>query len=135
MERRRVKLHRVLAMIVALASACSDGTGPSEIAGRYELKTVNGVALPATVNLGGTVTIAAGFFQLEKDGSFTFGYTETGQLGGQSFTQEISGLGLWVQTKNTVQFKYQDGSTPEIGTISGRDMAMRSAGLALVFRR
>lgn len=125
-----------LFLTVVWAAGCGGAAEEVVLDGRYNLETVNGSRVPAATNLGGTpVTIQSGFFQLDADGTFTFNYTMSAQAGGTTTTQQINGLGVWVQNDHTVQFNFQDGSTPEVATINGNVMSLTSGGVALTFRR
>lgn len=132
---------RRLAFLLVLTSlfvtGCDSGTDAGDgIEGRYSLRTINGATVPASVVQGGiTFTFQSGHFQINSDNTFSAALTVTAAQGGQSATETFQSLGTWTQNNNAVRFDYADGSSPDVGTISGTELSMTSDGIALTFRR
>jgi hypothetical protein len=70
--RRKLVLGFGLAAAVGWASACGDPAAPAYVVGRWDLVSVNGSPLPATVIAGElAIEFVSGFWELEADGDLT----------------------------------------------------------------
>jgi len=109
----------LLAAVALTMSACGgEGTGPSDIAGTYTLRTINQQSLP--VVLADIVEVRSGRLVIIDDGTFTLSatYRSTPEQG-QSQTESISGRYTFVGSALTfesadfdvdVQGSYQNGT-------------------------
>ena len=134
--RRRTCLT-VLVSVLAL-SACGDsGTGPDDISGLYELRTINGVALPFTIIQIGSdsAEFTSGFLQLNANRTYTFSITTSATTGGSTETVTETDLGTWFRQGNQVSITpFSDGSTITV-VISGNEIVMIDDDLSLTFRK
>jgi hypothetical protein len=125
----------LLLALCTAAAACSDSTGPDDLEGRYELRTINDIEVPATVVIqGGALTVQSGYVQLESDQSFTLSITGTTTANGSTQTQTTTQEGTWELSGGTLYLDYTDGST-DTGTIEGKELSVSAEGLTFVFRR
>lgn len=63
----------LLTCAVACIVACQNTTGPTRhLQGTYELRSVNGVTLPAHSSVAGGITLTAGRIVITSDTTFTF---------------------------------------------------------------
>ncbi len=101
---RRFLLTVAAAATALTGTACSDSTGlGTNVAGSYELRTVNGQFLPADV---GSVTYEAGLLELDPDGTFveTLQYRD---FGGSLTTQDFTGT--WDRSGSQILLDYDSG--------------------------
>jgi hypothetical protein len=104
---RRFLLTVAAAATALTSTACSDSTGlGSNVAGSYELQTINGQNLPVQL---GSRTIEAGQLELDSDGTFvdiiqyrTFG---------SSLIQTDQFFGTWDRNGSEIRLQYDDGTT------------------------
>ena len=103
---RRFLLTAATAASALAISACGDITGVRSVEGVYELRTVNGLSLPVTLNDG--TTVVAGEIELDSNGDFvdTFQFQEFGS----SFVQTDQAFGTWTRSGNEIEFQTTDGS-------------------------
>src|SRR5687768_9497242 len=88
----------LLGLTVALSLACDDGVvGTSHIAGDYELKSINGVSLPFTINGPGTnkTEILDHVITLYNGGTYAEAGHKRVTVSGQASTQNITGTGSY----------------------------------------
>ena len=66
-------MKKLLAAAVFVLAACSDSTGPNAHVGDYELRNINGQALPQIIDqdASGTLEVTGGVVTLRSDGTFT----------------------------------------------------------------
>lgn len=105
---RKLLLTVAAAATVLTGSACSDSTGLSgNVAGTYELRTINGQALPVS-NQSGTRIIEAGQLELDSDGTFVdiIQYRTTGS----SLIQTDQFFGTWDQNGSEIRLEYSGGT-------------------------
>jgi hypothetical protein len=134
-------MRRFLALVataLALASAngCrSDSTGPSaSLAGTWNLNTINGSALPVTIQaaapkievLNEQLIVAAG-------GTFT----QTGNLrvtdAGQVTNVPYTDSGTWTINGTAATFRFNSDGSTGTGTISGNTFTVAGAGFSAVY--
>ena len=106
-----------------LLTACGDSTGPESVAGTYILQTVNGEALPVTVQ--GDV-LSAGSIQLNSAGTYTVSLTIDGQAESGTDTFTVDG--------STVTF-LDEGDVDFTETVSGDTLTIVDDGFTFVFRK
>jgi hypothetical protein len=93
---RRFLLTMATAASALAVASCSDLTGVrGDIAGRYELETIDGQALPQTVSDDefGTVSVVYGEIELDRDGTFIDVYQFVAP--GSSFVRTREIFGRW----------------------------------------
>ena len=130
----------VLALGFAFALAC-DGDSPSEpganLAGTWNLTTVNGAALPFTLGGGGPdVTIELVGDQIVAYGDKTWigttTYRRTEPSGVSTVTQVPSGT--WNQSGANVTLSYAGGAIAQ-ATIAGDVITFSAPGVVAVYER
>ena len=105
---RRFLLTVAGAAMTLASTACSDSTGiGSNVAGSYELRTVNGQSLPVNDPVG-SGTVEAGLLEIENDGVFV----ESIQFRspGSPLSQVDERFGTWDRSGNELRFDYDDGA-------------------------
>ena len=113
---RRFFLSVATAAVALTATACGDSTGiNSNLAGSYELRTINGQSLPATVNSGRTYE--AGELEIDNNGEFI----ETLQFRnfGSNFSTQQDYFGTWDRNGSELQFRYESGAIFQGERLSG----------------
>lgn len=122
----------VAAGAALLILACGDdGMSPSSIVGTYDLVSVDGVTIPATINLGGVFdqTIDSGTLVLTEGGSATL--TLVTDLGSSSVSGTYSVSGKTISVTMTSLLNELRGS----GTVSGDEISITDQdGRVWVFR-
>lgn len=104
---RRFLLTMAAVTTTLIGSACSDVTGiGSNVAGSYELRTVNGQSLPAS---NGAVTIEAGVLELDSNGTFVD--IVQFRVPGDPLIREDEQLGTWERSGSEVRLDYDNGNT------------------------
>ncbi len=128
---RRFLILTTAVLAGGLLTACGDDddiTGPESIAGTYILQTVNGDALPATVQ---GVEVSAASIQLNSNGTYTLSLTT-------EFFGEQTDTGTFTVDGSTVNF-LDEGDVDEgdrfTGTISGDTLTIVDEGNTFVFRK
>ena len=105
---RRVLLTVAVAATTLAGTACSDSIGiGANVAGSYELRTVNGQSLPADDN-SGSVTFVGGLLELDSDGTFVdvLQFREPGNPLVRSDEQ----FGTWDRDGDEIRLEYDNGS-------------------------
>jgi hypothetical protein len=131
-----------VAVLSGVAAGCGgDSTGPttmSEVAGTYNLSTVDGDALPATITQGGlSAQITAGFFKFNADGTLSASLT-VAAAGNQvaapfSGTYTLSGSTASMSLSTSVLGGASGASS---GTFSGGDtFTWKDSGFTLVYKK
>jgi hypothetical protein len=126
-----------LVMGVAASGCEEDGTGPDDqVAGRYELRTVNGNNLPYTlIALGNDrLEFLSGFAQVNADATFSVSFTTRQTVGGQTTTTTDSDSGTWTQTGSQMRFTFSD-ATVSTGVVSGDEITVIEGQVSFVFRK
>jgi hypothetical protein len=109
---RRLALYGMLAMAMAVAGCGDDDetTEPTNIAGTYTLRTIDGAALPFTLftaaqNDGTKREVTGGTVTLEADGTYSdvFEFRDTDALGEVTEYTDPN-TGTYVRTGNTLAF-------------------------------
>jgi hypothetical protein len=116
----------------ALAIAgCGDITGTRSVEGVYELRTVNGLSLPVTLNDG--ITVVAGEIELDSDGQFvdTFQYRDFNS----PLVQGQPVFGTWTRSGNEIQFETEDGDFYTMTWSNGRLVQDTNSGNRYVYQR
>jgi hypothetical protein len=123
-------MKRVLSVLLLaglMAADCGDSTEPTggSIAGTWNLTTVNGASLPATITEDGeTFTVTGGSAVVNANGNFTWSETYSG--GG---SDGVSGTWSAGSSANTYVFNPTEtaGEPTQdngIGTVSGNTMSL-----------
>lgn len=87
-------------MLLTLAAACGEPTGPTSPIAAYTLASVDSKQLPATMysDTGYTVVVTAGAITLLADGKYTSSTTTRETVDGNVSVYIDRGAGTWVQT-------------------------------------
>jgi hypothetical protein len=127
-------MRRFLLTVATAASAlavtsCSDAFGVgSNVAGRYELQTINGVFLPVTLE---GVTFLYGELQLDSDGTFVDFYQY--QVPGSPVEPDQL-TGTWERIGNSIRFDADNGDVYEMDIASNNRLIQRT-GATLIYER
>ena len=124
---------------VALA-ACSDSTGPDtdDLAGSYDLITIDGASLPVIVDQIGEdkAEITMGTVTLDEDGTFGDATELRITEGGVVSTEVQSTQGSWTVSGSTVTFVPNDGTANYSMTWNGQNrLTQIFQGFTLVYER
>ncbi len=131
---RRILSIGALCLLVACGEDSNSVFSPSGVSGTYNLTSVNGVALPATVtgedDLGNpeTVTFTAGSLTLQADGTHTSSVTAAA-FGTDTGTGTYTLVGT-----STINFVESDGETFS-GTLSGNRITIFADALTFIFEK
>jgi hypothetical protein len=135
-------MRRMLAIVctaatVLLAGCDSDDTtGPtqSSVAGTWNLTTVNGSALPYTLQPTPKIEILSDQLVVSANGTFTESTQIRFTNGTTVTTETIPDAGTYSLNGTSATFIYNDGSTGA-GTISGNTLTVAAPGLSLVYQK
>ena len=125
----------LLVTLGVILTACKDettGSARADATGVYELVTVNGNKVPASVSHdGATLQVRSGTFTINADG--TCG-TKTVFVppNGSEMTREVSATYKQDGSKLTMQWK---GAGTTVGTIEGKSFTMNNEGMVLVYTK
>jgi hypothetical protein len=132
-----MKRFAFLTLLAMSVIGCGDdGTGPGSVAGRYELRTVNGGNVPyVLVSLGNDrFEVTSGSMQISKDNSFSVVLNTKTTESGATTSDSQTTTGTWALTGNQITF--MDGSgTNTTGVITGDQLTVVEEGISLVFRK
>ena len=138
-------MRRLAASILLLAavtlSACGDSTGPGlglgAPTGTYTLQTINGTALPYTVDdgAGTVVVILSDAFTLQDGGRFTETFSLRVTENGTTTTETNTNAGAWTLAGTAVRLTFDVDGLSVSGTLSGGVLTIVDEGLSLVYRR
>ena len=103
---RRFLLTTAAVATTLIGAACTDSTGLGNVAGTYELQTINGESLPVFTESGRT--IEAGELELESDGTF-FDIIQY-RVSGSSLIQTEEFTGRWEREGDEIILDYDDSS-------------------------
>jgi hypothetical protein len=108
---RRFLLTAAVAGTALAGTACGDTTGiGNNIAGSYELRTVNNLSLPVSSSSN---TVLAGELEIDSNGSNSGEFVEVIQyennFNGSRFTDQR--FGIWERSGDEIIFDYDDGET------------------------
>jgi hypothetical protein len=125
-------MRRLIVLVGALvASACTDSSGPiATLDGTYDLKTVNGAALPFTTFQNATQKDEIlGDVIMASDGSFSQFTANRVTINGQVDDGMSPNSGSYAIDGSTVTFTHLSGGT-WTGTISGDTLTLAFTGPA-----
>ena len=129
----------VLALSAVSILACGDSSGPefSSAVGTWNLVTVNGSALPFTVDLSQNfrLEILGDVFVASENGTYTESTTLRETESGTATTTIEQSNGTWTQTKNTVTVTESGGTQTATGTVSANTVTLSQAGFVSVYNR
>jgi len=138
-------MRRLAAAVLLLAAvmlpACGDSTGPGlglgVSTGTYTLQTINGNALPYTVDdgAGTVVVILSDAFTLQDGGRFTETFSLRVTENGTTTTESNTNAGAWTLAGTTVRLTFDVDGLSISGTLSGGVLTIVDEGLSLVYRR
>ena len=135
-------MHRMLTTAFTIATVLlagcdsDDTTGPSQnsVSGTWNLTTVNGSALPFTLQSTPKIEVLSDQLVVSANGTFT----ESTQLrftnGTVVSTQTITDAGTYSLNGTAATFIYNDGTTGA-GTVSGNTLTVAEPGLSLVYQK
>jgi hypothetical protein len=130
----------VLALSAFSILACGDSSGPdfSSAVGTWNLVTVNGSALPFTVELSQIyrLELLSDVFVASENGTYTESSTLRETESGTATTTTEQSNGTWTQTGNTVTVTESGGTESATATISGNTITLNTqAGVLSVYHR
>jgi hypothetical protein len=130
----------VLALSAVSILACGDSSGPgfSSAVGTWNLVTVNGSALPFTVDLNQTyrLELLGDVFVASENGTYTESTTLRETENGTATTTTEQSNGTWTQTNNTVTVTESGGTETSTATISGNTITLtQGQGFVSVYNR
>jgi hypothetical protein len=131
----------VLALSAVSILACGDSSGPefSSAVGTWNLVTVNGSALPFTLDFSQAyrLELLSDVFVASEDGTWTETTTLRETDNGTATTTTEQGNGTWTQTGNTVTVTESGGGTEtNTATISGNTITLtQGQGFVAVYHR
>ena len=121
-----------IALAGSLLAACSEPFTPENVAGRYNLVSVNGKELPATETNGATVTYKSGSIDLTEGGSYSFTVSLTAVSGGVTSFTTVTGSGSYTLVEpSTIRFEDSGVS----GTKDGNRITLPFGSDQLVFEK
>ena len=127
----------VLASVVAVG--CTDAFTPENVAGTYELTSIDGNAIPWTQPTAPDsvtiVTVESGRLTLSADATWLISLTASTFDGDTTVTSTVTGSGTYTLTEpNTIELADEGDVTIE-GTLEGRRITLDVFGIALVFEK
>ena len=128
------------ALLAITACGGDSGTNPTNagIAGRYDLRAVNGQAVPATLVVDDVSgTYESGFIQITEPNSFNASLTATltDAETGISISVTVPIAGTWTRSNDDIQFVDADGDS-YAGKISNGQLTLTfDDGVELTFRK
>ena len=133
------RLLLACATIALIGCGGSDSTGPAASAqGTWNLQTVNGAALPFTLNsnpsTGDKLEILDDQYVLNSDGTFTEAFTTRETTNGQITTTPETDNGTWTQQGSQVSVVFASGGGLA-GTISNDKITIATQVGPLVYTR
>jgi hypothetical protein len=135
---RRFLLTAATAASALAVISCNDMTGiRGDVAGRYELITIDGQPLPATITHPdvGSVTFFSGEIELDNDGSFfdTYAY----RFAGDPDIEEERVRGTWERDGSFIRFEATNGDVYRMERTTGNRLVYENEtdGSTWVYRR
>lgn len=133
---RRIVALIAFSSLVACGSDSSTNPNSDSIEGVYSLRTVNGSALPFTVQSGTTsVTLTSDVITIASNGSWTEAVAYTQTVNGQTSNGTGADGGTWIRAGSSVTLNSTAGSTGYAGTFSNGSMTFNDSGFIEVFSR
>lgn len=127
-----------LALVLALATACGDTSGPDTgHTGTYTLRSVDGDPLPATLYEDGTdyVRVVGGSLTLDADGTFSTQSTINYRMQGETGTETGTLFGTYTRSGSSIVMTDSDGDV-FTATYDGNDqLTMSEDGVVVVYRK
>ena len=130
----------VLALSAVSILACGDSSGPqfASAAGTWNLVTVNGSALPFTLEFSQAyrLEIMSDVFVASENGTYTESTTIRETDAGTATTTTEQSNGTWTQTNGTVTVTESGGTGTSTATISGNTITLiQGQGFVSVYNR
>ena len=130
----------VLAISAVSMLACGDSSGPefSSAVGTWNLVTVNGSALPFTLEFSQAyrLEIVSDVFVASENGTYTESTTIRETDGATATTTTEQSNGTWTQTNGTVTVTESGGTETSTATISGNTITLTvGQGFVSVYNR
>ncbi len=127
-----------LLAIATLSVGCDDAFSPSGVAGTYSLRSVNGVSIPAAINLGGWVTLTfnSGTLTLTEGQTWLFSITIGVSDGTTTVTETDTGSGTFTLVEpNTIRLTDSEDGDVSTGVIDGNRITIIDDGETLIFEK
>ena len=133
-------LRRALRLLFVplLTLACTDTTGPTTpTVGTWRLQTVDGLALPFTLEESGAfkLELTGEVMTLDAQGRVDMVTNFRVTDGGDVFTESIPDVGSYVVNGSSVVFTFPSDGSTATATVSGRTMTLEDIGLTFGYRR
>lgn len=128
--------------ILMVASACGDdSTGPGtvqeSVVGTWTLTSVNGSALPYTVEQSGAnkIEVMSDVLTVGAGGAFTQLTTVRITQNGVVTTQSLPDAGTYTVSGTAVTFRFDSDGSSGTGTLNGKTLTVAAEGLSLVYAK
>jgi Lipocalin-like domain len=135
---RRITAIALLAMSSAVAGCGGDSTAPTpaSLAGTWNLSTINGSALPFTLQAANP-KIEYLNEQIIASANGTFTQTANARFtnAGVVSTQPITDSGTWVLSGTAISFQFASDGSTGTGTLSGNTFTVAQSGFSFVYTK
>jgi hypothetical protein len=136
---RKVRSAGILLASLAILSSCTaldSITSAGRVRGTYELSTVNGYQVPATVyqEPGYRLEVLSAAFTLEDDGTYSEAGIVRETINGQTTTRSSSSYGYYDYYNGEVTFD-ENGGRRYYGTIDGLTLVIDDQGVSMSYRK
>jgi hypothetical protein len=136
---RKVRSAGILLASLAILSSCTaldSITSAGRVRGTYELSTVNGYQVPATVyqEPGYRLEVLSAAFTLEDDGTYSEAGIVRETINGQTTTRSSSSYGYYDYYNGEVTFD-ENGGRRYYGTIDGLTLVIDDRGVSMSYRK
>jgi hypothetical protein len=133
-------MRKLLLAMAVLTLACgSDSTDPTmaSVAGTWHLFTVDGVALPYTLEQSSAdkLELSSDVFTVTSTGSFTQMTVLKVTQNGEVSTEVVPDAGTYSLNGNSVLIVFQSDGSSVTGTLNDDQLTIASTGVALVYLR
>ena len=134
---RRVVLPLALAALGACGSDASTSPNSDAIEGTYSLRTVNGSALPFTIQSGpNSVTLTTDVITIASNGAWTESIVYRQTINGDTTNGTDADGGTWVRAGSSVTLQSSvNGGTAYSGAYSNGSLTFSDGGVVVVFSR
>lgn len=125
-------------LVAAMACGSDSSTSPSgDPAGTYDLKTINGTAVPYVFPPSGgtTTTITSSVLVLATNGTYSEQIGVKSVSGTTTSTSTITELGTWTAFNGAITFNDQTDHVTYQGSVSGSTLTEINNGYTSVYQR
>jgi hypothetical protein len=138
-EEFRMMVRALLALTLVFSVACFDdySTSVGTITGAYTLRTINGAALPYTINVNATTRkeIIDDIITLFSGGTYSRTQHANTTVSGQTTSETTTESGPYQLLGTSVTLTPSGGGPTTITTIDGRTMTIVESGITWTFMK